>query len=162
MAKVVPFKATVVDNNDPLGIGRARLRIPSMLGDRISDWAKPYRGPPPRPTPAGMVASVDDMLLVVFENGNTAYPMAFPYKRDMTLVPGMLVLPGRVLDDADPMAAGRVHISVPAISDSPLGWAPLCAYLGLGGLRSVAVGAGVVAAFESGDPSYPIVLGTLP
>ena len=35
------FRAFVVDTNDPEGLGRVKLTIPSVLGEATSDWAMP-------------------------------------------------------------------------------------------------------------------------
>ncbi len=41
------FRGTIVDNNDPLGLGRVRVLVPDVLGGTVSGWAlpsSPYAG----------------------------------------------------------------------------------------------------------------------
>ncbi len=61
---------------------------------------------------------------------------------------------GVVINNIDPTGAGRVQTQVPAIASAPSGWAPV-----IGG-QHLDVGATVFVSFESGEPEYPVVLGS--
>jgi len=66
--------ATVVSNDDPLGLGRVKLKYPWMDGEPISDWtriATPMAGPE---RGIYFVPEIDDEVLVVFANGNINSP----------------------------------------------------------------------------------------
>jgi uncharacterized protein involved in type VI secretion and phage assembly len=66
---------------------------------------------------------------------------------------------GRVTDNQDPLARGRVRARVPAISDKDLTWAEPCTpYAGpqVGWYAIPPPGADVWIEFERGDPDYPI------
>jgi uncharacterized protein involved in type VI secretion and phage assembly len=70
------FRATVVDNQDPLKRGRLKLRIPSVLADQDSDWALPclpYGGL----NQQGMffIPDVDAQVWVEFEEGDISRPI---------------------------------------------------------------------------------------
>jgi uncharacterized protein involved in type VI secretion and phage assembly len=69
-------RGVVVDAADPLGRGRLRLRVPSVLGEDVSGWAEaclPYGGR----ADEGMflVPSVDARVWVEFEAGNPDRPI---------------------------------------------------------------------------------------
>ena len=66
---------------------------------------------------------------------------------------------GKVTDNQDPLARGRVRARVPAISDKDLTWAEPCTpYAGpqVGWYAIPPPGADVWIEFERGDPDYPI------
>ena len=66
---------------------------------------------------------------------------------------------GKVLNNIDPLAQGRIQAQVPAISGSLLNWALPCApYAGsnVGFYAIPPCGANVWIEFEGGDPDYPI------
>jgi uncharacterized protein involved in type VI secretion and phage assembly len=67
---------------------------------------------------------------------------------------------GTITSAGDPMNSGRVKVSVPAVTGGNSQWAPVCMPFGATGSAARA-GDKVIVAFESGDPSYPIVLGKL-
>lgn len=70
----------------------------------------------------------------------------------MAIMNGVMV--GVVTDSLDPMRKGRVRLRLPSVPGAD-SWALSCA----GDLRP---GDSVVVAFESGDPTRPVVLGKLP
>ena len=159
--RVAVFRASVVDVNDPTRQGRMRLQVPQVLGNEISAWAKPYTPPAEPPHPDGPLVA-DGRVHVTFEGGNQQYPMAFPLTRNDQPLSGLQLYPGMVLDSNDPMGQSRVNISVPAISENPLGWAPMCAFLTFSSARTIRVGSKVVVVFDRGDTNYPIVFATMP
>ena len=69
------YRGTVVNNADPMGIGRIQVQVPDVLGDATSSWAMPcfpVAGPgmghfhlPPR----------DAGVWVEFEQGDPSYPI---------------------------------------------------------------------------------------
>lgn len=38
------YRAVVVDNKDPKGLGRVKLMVPQVLGEQVTDWAWPVTG----------------------------------------------------------------------------------------------------------------------
>lgn len=62
------YRAIVVDNQDPDGAGRVRLRIPQLLGTNNTGWAYPM-------TYAGISPEVNDLVWVSFEGGDPAFPI---------------------------------------------------------------------------------------
>ncbi len=68
-----------------------------------------------------------------------------------------------VTDVRDPMAAGRIKVKFPSLPGETSVWARVMLPLGnRTGLRALPeVGDGVIVGFENGDPSHPIVLGSL-
>lgn len=62
------FAGTVIDNHDPLGVGRLRLNVPQVLGSAVSAWAVPagtYYQIPTNGTPVS----------VAFLGGDPAQPV---------------------------------------------------------------------------------------
>ena len=70
---------------------------------------------------------------------------------------------GICINNLDPMARGRVQVRVPAVTgDSDAGWALPCRALGMPAAAPPSVGDSVWVMYEGGDPSRPVVVGTLP
>ena len=70
------------------------------------------------------------------------------------------VLIGTVLSSLDPQKSGRLQVSVPAVNITL--WAPAVdAPPTEDSDDGYQVGDSVVVAFESGDPSFPVVVGRL-
>lgn len=70
------YQGEVVDNKDPQKLSRLKLRIPSVLGGQITDWALPclpYVDDPHK----GMfiIPEVDAQIWVEFEEGNIRSPI---------------------------------------------------------------------------------------
>lgn len=69
---------------------------------------------------------------------------------------------GRVVDNLDPMAMGRLLVEVPQVPATAMNWAMPCVpYAGrqVGFFAMPDFGANVWVEFEGGDPSYPIWTG---
>lgn len=70
------YRGVVVDNQDPQKRARLKLRIPSVLGDQISDWSLPcfpYGGMEQQGM--FMVPDVDAQVWVEFEEGDIHRPI---------------------------------------------------------------------------------------
>lgn len=71
------YRALVVDNDDAEGLGRLKVRVPSLLGSQVvTGWAAPcvaYGGGPDR----GMlfVPEVGDGVWIEFEEGDLEFPI---------------------------------------------------------------------------------------
>jgi hypothetical protein len=62
------YRAIVVDNNDPMKANRVLMKVPQVLGDATSMWAKPhsfYQNPPP----------VGSSVWATFDGGDVRHPV---------------------------------------------------------------------------------------
>jgi hypothetical protein len=69
---------------------------------------------------------------------------------------------GKVTDNLDPLALGRVQVTVPAVKGLAMGWAMPCvpyAGRGVGFYAIPPIGGNVWVEFEGGDPNYPVWTG---
>ncbi len=65
------YRGNVVSNVDPLGLGRLRISVPSILGDTTMSWARPCV-----PFPGWfMLPPVGTLLWVMFEGGDADDPV---------------------------------------------------------------------------------------
>ena len=65
------YRGTVVDNNDPLGRNRLRLKVPQILGDLSTEWSWAV-------IPSGAsfsVPKIGDGVWVQFEGGDASFPI---------------------------------------------------------------------------------------
>ena len=80
-------------------------------------------------------------------------------------MPHFGVYRGVVVDNVDPQKSGRVRVRIAAVMGAGEAWALPCVPYG-GGAAAVGaqpqIGRGVWIAFEGGDPSYPVCLGSMP
>lgn len=58
------YRATVVANNDPAGLGRVRLLIPAVLGEAVSGWGYPM------PATGGEVPAVGAVVWASFDSSD--------------------------------------------------------------------------------------------
>lgn len=65
------YRATIVDNLDPLQLGRLKLRVPALLGTTPTGWATPCL-PPGSPV---ALLDIGDSVWVEFEQGNADHPI---------------------------------------------------------------------------------------
>jgi len=64
------YRAVVVDNADPKGLSRVRLKIPQILGDGTTGWAYPVG--------IGTVPNVGSPVWATFEGGDISFPVYMP------------------------------------------------------------------------------------
>ena len=70
---------------------------------------------------------------------------------------------GICINNLDPMAAGRVQVRVPAVTgDTDGSWALPCRSLGMPAAAPPSIGESIWVMYEGGDPTRPVVMGTLP
>jgi uncharacterized protein involved in type VI secretion and phage assembly len=69
------YRGVVVDNIDPLQIGRILAQVPDVLGETVSSWAMPCV--PAAGIQAGcfIVPAVGSQVWIEFEQGNASYPV---------------------------------------------------------------------------------------
>jgi hypothetical protein len=69
------YRGTVIDNIDPLQMGRVMLQCPDVLGETPSSWAMPCV--PAAGIQSGMfiVPAIGSQVWVEFEQGNPDYPI---------------------------------------------------------------------------------------
>lgn len=76
------YRGVVEDVNDPLKIGRCKIRVPSIHGNlqqseiKLLPWAR-YVSPLPTGKDKGMyiIPELKDVVWVIFEGGNKNYPV---------------------------------------------------------------------------------------
>jgi len=69
------YRGTVVDNEDPLALGRLQVAVPAVLGEVMSAWAMPcvpYAGPQ---VGFYMMPPIGAGVWVEFEGGDLDYPV---------------------------------------------------------------------------------------
>lgn len=65
------YRAVVFANNDPLGQGRLKLRVPQVLGSQVTDWAWVRNTPGVTVDPP----AVGHGIWVLFEGGDPSFPV---------------------------------------------------------------------------------------
>ncbi|MEV6173690.1 phage baseplate assembly protein V [Streptomyces sp. NPDC051954] len=69
------FRGRVIDNNDPLGIGRITVQVPDVLGDEPSTWALPCLPFTGQEAGQVVVPQQDAGVWVEFEQGDPSFPI---------------------------------------------------------------------------------------
>jgi uncharacterized protein involved in type VI secretion and phage assembly len=69
------YRATVVDNVDPLVQGRLMLQVPDVLGDVPTSWALPCLPAVGRQMGVFALPAVQSTVWAEFEQGNPDYPI---------------------------------------------------------------------------------------
>ncbi|MFE4537265.1 phage baseplate assembly protein V [Streptomyces scopuliridis] len=69
------FRGQVVDNQDPLRIGRVTVKVPDVLGDEASTWAMPCLPFTGRESGQYVVPAEGAGVWVEFEQGDPSYPI---------------------------------------------------------------------------------------
>lgn len=62
------YRGTVADADDPRGLGRARVKVPQILGDSPTGWATPM-------VKVGVAPATGDPVWVAFEGGDISFPI---------------------------------------------------------------------------------------
>jgi Type VI secretion system/phage-baseplate injector OB domain len=65
------YRGIVVDNVDPDGLMRVRVRLPQLMGENVSGWAYPV------PTGIVTVPDVGSQVWVTFEGGDPSFPLYY-------------------------------------------------------------------------------------
>jgi hypothetical protein len=142
------YRATVVDNNDPMLQDRLLVIVPEVYGSDTSVWAVGSRT-----SASTTVPSVGDLVWVSFEHGDTDYPVWQFESDDSNAARGYVgKYRGMVLDNLDPLQENRLSVTVPEVDPSSA-WA-----LPSDDVRYTAspdVGAQVWIEYDNGDPAYP-------
>lgn len=69
------FRGRVMDNDDPLGIGRVTAQVPDVLGDLASTWAMPCLPFTGQEAGQFVVPEVGAGVWVEFEQGDPSFPI---------------------------------------------------------------------------------------
>jgi uncharacterized protein involved in type VI secretion and phage assembly len=69
------FRATVVDNEDPLMIARVRVKAPDVYGDELSGWALPALPYTGNGVGLFLIPKEGASVWVEFEHGHPDYPI---------------------------------------------------------------------------------------
>lgn len=69
------YRGTVVNNVDPMGIGRIQAQVPDVLGDAVSSWAMPCFPVAGSGMGHYAVPPVGAGVWVEFEQGDQSYPI---------------------------------------------------------------------------------------
>ena len=69
------FRGRVIDNNDPLRIGRITAKVPDVLGDEASTWAMPCLPFTGRQSGQYVVPEVGAGVWMEFEQGDVSFPV---------------------------------------------------------------------------------------
>jgi hypothetical protein len=114
------FRGTVVNNIDPLGIGRLLVEVPDVLSLAPSSWAVPcvpLAGPTGPPMGVYMVPPIGAGVWIEFEKGDPDYPLWVGCRwGSMANVPPAVLLGLPVSPSIVLQTAGQNMI---AISDMP-------------------------------------------
>src|SRR4051812_31798009 len=147
------YRATVVDDIDPLMQNRLLVLVPDVHGSE-SAWAMPSLA-----SAAASVPAVGTEVFVPYEHADSDYPVW--HTVDSAGVPPAGPYAGMyratVIDNIDPMQSNRVLIAVPDVGLQSA-WANRSTSLSAGS-DVPAVGAAVWVQFEHGDPNYPVWVG---
>jgi len=69
------FRGRVMDNADPLGIGRITAQVPDVLGDLASTWAMPCLPFTGQEAGQFVVPEVGSGVWIEFEQGDPSFPI---------------------------------------------------------------------------------------
>lgn len=146
------FRASVVDDADPMQQTRLQVVVPEVYGDEVPVWAAPSFE-----AGSAAVPAIGDLVWVSFERGDTDYPVWQVDEGTDQGVPPAAGYIGKyravVVNNDDPLQEGRLEVSVAevypwpawataAVTDTPYDDPP-------------EVGSEVWIEYECGDPAFP-------
>ena len=144
------YRASVVDNNDPMLQNRLLVLVPEVYGAEVSVWAAASLSSSSAALPA-----VGDPVWVSFEHGDTDYPvwqLEGSDESDQTGKGYIGKYRGLVLGNLDPIQQNRLEVTVPEV-DPSTAWAVPSDEVRY--LEPPGVGSEVWVEYENGDPAYP-------
>jgi Type VI secretion system/phage-baseplate injector OB domain len=143
------YRATVVDDADPMQQHRLQVVVPEVYGDAAVWAVASLPVGPEEPLPA-----VGDVVWVSFEHGDTDYPVwEHDPGADEATAGYVGKYRGVVVGNDDPLQQGRVEVTVPEV-DPERAWAlPSDDDADHGEYPEI--GAEVWIEYDNGDPAYP-------
>src|SRR4051812_34295996 len=145
------YRASVVDDADPLQQNRLAVVVPEVYGDAAA-WASASMGG------AESLPAIGDTVWISFEQGDTDYPVwQLQQGQDDGRAEGISRYIGKyrgtVVDNEDPLEQRRLEVSVPEV-DASAAWAT-AGVDSFDGDDLPQVGSEVWIEYEYGDAAYP-------
>ncbi|HEX9260030.1 MAG TPA: phage baseplate assembly protein V [Acidimicrobiales bacterium] len=142
------YRGVVIDDADPLGQMRLKVRVPEVFGEDVDMWARASRS-------GGSTPAVGDLVWVSFEHGDSDYPVWENEGADDRGPDRGFVgkFHGVVVSNDDPMGERRLEVTVPEVLGDAWAWAAASSEVSDVDLPEV--GTSVWIEFEEGDPAYP-------
>jgi hypothetical protein len=145
------YRATVVDDLDPLHQQRLQVLVPEVYGDAPA-WADASLPP----HSAWTIPVVGDAVLVSFQHGDTDFPVWEPDQRFDERGDAHAGYVGKyralVVDNDDPTMQRRLQVTVPEVDASPTWANPL---ISDDDVDIPQVGSEVWIEFDNADPAHP-------
>lgn len=145
------YRAVVIDHVDPIGQSRLQVSVPDVGLE--ATWATCCLTSHSESVPA-----VGEEVTVVFQGGDTERPVwqSASAAQGSAATTGYGIWAGTIMDNVDPMSAGRLEVTVPDFA----GWNPVWAKPSpsVGG-ETPSIGNGVWVQFEGGSAEHPVWVG---
>jgi hypothetical protein len=135
------YRGVVGGGGHPLQEPPRHVLVPEVYGD-VAVWA--VASLPAGPAPA--LPTVGETVQISFERGDSDYPIWEPAGAPDSSAKYR----GMIVDNDDPLGAGRVLVVVPEVDPSPAWAAP-----GGGDDEPPEIGTTVWIDYDNGDPAYP-------
>jgi hypothetical protein len=146
------YRGTVVDNVDPTAQNRLLITVPEVSSEPA--WANPADAADPGPLPG-----VGDEVTVVFEGGDSRYPVwqhtAAAGSSEPSSGGYQGVYRASVINNVDPMQRNRLQVSVPDVPGQDAVWASPPPSSGADS-PPPEIGSAVWVQFEGGDVNHPV------